>query len=69
MLVKTTEIKSIVDDNLELFTFRPKMPDEWKNDRYTWLNSLDIFYTMVQAEKVNTNFEFFGPVPSDCQKV
>ena len=42
------------------------MPDEWKNDRYTWLNSLDIFYTMVQAEKVNTNFKFFGPVPSDC---
>ena len=42
------------------------MPSEWKSNKYTWLNSLDIYYTMIQSEKVYKDFKFFGPVPSDC---
>ena len=64
--LKQKEIKSIVDENMNLFTFLPKMPEEWKKDKYTWLNSLDILYLMVLAEKVFPKFKFFGPVPSDC---
>ena len=64
--LKQPEIKHLVDDKLKYYTFRPKMPKEWKNNKYTWLNSLDILHTMIQAEKVYPNFKFYGPVPSDC---
>ena len=69
--LKQKEIKPLLRDEkegnkLELFTFKPEYPTEWKKDKYTWLNTLDIFYCMVQAEKVYPNYKFYGPVPSDC---
>lgn len=60
------EIKPVVSNEMKLFTFKPTMPDEWKKDKYTWLNSLDILYLMVLAEKIHKDFKFIGPVPSDC---
>jgi hypothetical protein len=54
------------DDEMKLYTFKPIMPEEWKKDKYTWLNSLDILYLMVLAEKMYKGFKFYGPVPSDC---
>tara|TARA_B110000037_G_scaffold183639_1_gene211971 strand:- start:339 stop:1172 length:834 start_codon:yes stop_codon:yes gene_type:complete len=64
--LKQKEIEDIVDDNMELFTFKVDMPEEWKNDKFTWLNSLDIYYFMILAEKVYKTFKFYKPVPSDC---
>ena len=64
--LKQPIIKKIIDDNLKYFTFKPEMPSEWKENKYTWLNSLDIYYTMIQTEKSYKDFKFLGPVPSDC---
>jgi len=64
--MKQPEIRSIVDKNMKLFTFRPKKPEEWKENKSTWLNNFDIKNTMIQVEKMYKNFKFFGPVPSDC---
>lgn len=64
--LKQKEIRNIVDDNMKYFSFKPKMPEEWKRDRYTWLNSLDILHLMILAEKLYDGFKFYGPVPSDC---
>tara|TARA_A100001015_G_scaffold295426_1_gene374387 strand:+ start:1278 stop:2105 length:828 start_codon:yes stop_codon:yes gene_type:complete len=46
--------------------FRPKMPDEWKKNKYTWLSNFDIEKVMDQYELVNNDYIFFGPVPVDC---
>ena len=63
---KVDVVKKIKDPNIHLFTFKPKQPEEWKTDKYTWLDTNNIFNVMVQAEKVYDDFVFFGPVPSDC---
>ena len=64
--LKQKEIEDIVDSNMELFTFKVDMPKEWKTNKFTWLNSLDIYYFMILAEKVYKSFKFYKPVPSDC---
>ncbi len=59
-------VKRLKDSQINLYTFKPKMPEEWKKNRYTWLNTYDILYVMKQYEKLHNDFIFMGVVPSDC---
>jgi hypothetical protein len=59
-------IKKIKDVDIELYTFKPNYPKSWIKDKYTWLNTYDIYYVMKQYEKANDDFIFMGPIPSDC---
>jgi hypothetical protein len=59
-------IKKLKDVEIELYTFKPKYPKEWFLNKYTWLNTYDIYYVMKQYEKLYTDFKFIGPIPSDC---
>ena len=45
--------------------FAPFTPLEWKKDKNTWLNSLDITNVMRQYEETHPNFKFLGPSPID----
>lgn len=63
---KVDKIRKLRDPTIHMFTFKPKMPKEWGNDKHTWLDTNNIFNVMVQAELVHKDFVFFGPVPSDC---
>jgi len=58
--------KSLNDPELNIETFRPKMPSEWKRNPRTWLTTTDIDEVMKQYERQYPDFLFFGPVPSDC---
>ena len=63
-------IKKINDEKIHLKTFRPKFPDEWKENKFEWLSSVDILNVMKQLEEADKQFTFLGPVPSDCpQKI
>jgi len=59
-------IKKLKDVEIEMFTFKPTYPKEWLKNKYTWLNTYDIFYVMKQYEKKINDFVFLGPIPSDC---
>ncbi len=59
-------VKRLKDANIELYTFKPKFPEEWKKNKYTWLNTYDILFVMKQYEKMRDDFIFMGVVPSDC---
>lgn len=59
-------IKKINDIEIQMNTFKPDYPKEWIKDNNTWLNTYDIFNVMKQYEKVNKDFVFLGPIPSDC---
>jgi hypothetical protein len=59
-------LKKVKDIEIEMYTFKPSYPKEWKKDKYTWLNTYDIYYVMKQYEKANDDFIFLGPIPSDC---
>jgi hypothetical protein len=59
-------IKKMKDIDIELYTFKPKYPKAWLKNKYTWLNTYDIYYVMKQYEKANDDFIFLGPIPSDC---
>ena len=63
---KIDEVKKIKDPNIHLFTFKPKKPKEWFENKHTWLDTNNIYHVMIQAEKLHNDFVFFGPVPSDC---
>lgn len=45
--------------------FRPKKPQEWNEDRYTWLNTYDILFVMQQYEELHKDFTFLGVHPID----
>lgn len=62
------EIKKLKDRKLKEDVFKPPMPDEWTNNKYTWLTTTDILKVMKQYEKMYKNFKFYGPVPVDCPK-
>lgn len=59
-------VHNLKDDEIEHFTFRPKMPTSWKKNKYTWLTTRDINQVMIQYEKQYNDFLFIGPVPADC---
>ena len=48
--------------------FKPKMPDDWKNEPNMWLNTTDIDNVMEQYEKYDDEFEYLGAHPIDAQK-
>lgn len=56
----------IKDKDIKEYTFKPKKPDSWKKNKYTWLNTYDILFVMRQFEKYYKDFRFIGPVPLDC---
>lgn len=45
--------------------FAPFSPLQWKKDKNTWLNSLDITNVMRQYEETHKDFKFIGPSPID----
>ena len=63
---KQSFIKKLKDTEIEMYTFKPEYPKEWLKDKYTWLNTYDIYYVMKQYERVFNDFIFVGPIPSDC---
>ena len=61
-------VKELRDKEINYYTFKPDIPDDWKDDKYAWLSNYDIYYVMKQYEKIFDDFIFLGPVPSDCHK-
>jgi len=61
-------VKELRDKDINYFTFKPDIPDDWKDDKYAWLSNYDIYYVMKQYEKIYDDFIFLGPVPSDCHE-
>jgi hypothetical protein len=59
-------IKKLKDTDIDLYTFKPKYPKEWLKNKYTWLNTYDIYFVMKQYEQLYDDFIFLGPIPSDC---
>jgi len=59
-------VKKMKDTEIELYTFKPTYPKSWISNKYTWLNTYDIYYVMKQYEKTYDDFMFLGPIPSDC---
>ena len=49
--------------------FAPAFPKEWKKNKNTWLNSLDISRVMKQYEDTYKNFRFLGPSPIDFNTI
>jgi len=46
-------------------SFRPTMPESWKDDPDTWLDSNNIADVMKQYEETYPEFKFFGTNPID----
>jgi hypothetical protein len=63
---KQSFVKKLKDSEIDMYTFKPTYPKEWLKNKYTWLNTYDIYYVMKQYEKVHNDFIFLGPIPSDC---
>ena len=63
---KQNFIKKLRDIDIEMYSFKPNYPKSWIKDKYTWLNTYDIYYVMKQYEKTYDDFVFLGPIPSDC---
>jgi hypothetical protein len=61
-------VRKLGDDEINYYTFKPDIPDDWKDDKYAWLSNYDIYYVMKQYEKIFDDFIFLGPVPSDCHE-
>lgn len=59
-------VKKLKNINIEMYTFKPKYPKAWLENKNTWLNTYDIYYVMKQYEKTHNDFVFLGPIPSDC---
>lgn len=59
-------VKKLNNSEINKFTFKPDYPQEWKKNKYTWLNTYDILRVMKQYEKKYDDFKFLGVVPSDC---
>ena len=60
------EIRELKNNTIQKYTFKPDLPVEWKKNKYTWLNTYDIYNIMNQYEKAHKDFKFLGAIPSDC---
>jgi hypothetical protein len=58
--IKDTPLANELFDN-----FKPIMPKKWSQNKYEWLNTLEIRNVMKQYETKHKDFEFIGPVPID----
>lgn len=54
-----------LQDKIKYFTFKPKMT----KTKYSWLSNNDINSILQQYQKLNTNFYYFGALPSDFYKI
>jgi hypothetical protein len=45
--------------------YSPKAPENWKNNPYTWLSTLEIDNKLEQYEKKYPEFKYFGATPID----
>jgi hypothetical protein len=55
-------------DTLNLYnsvSHRPKKPESWKENKYTWLTNFDLMNVMLQYEKKYRSFKFIGVFPID----
>ena len=53
------------DYEMKKNTFRPRKPDEWYEDKYTWLDTYNILDIMTQYQFKYDNFMFLGAFPID----
>lgn len=53
------------DYEMKKNTFRPRKPDEWYEDKYTWLDTYNILDIMAQYQFKYDNFMFLGAYPID----
>jgi len=60
------EIRELKNNTIQKYTFKPDVPIDWKKNKYTWLNTYDIYNVMNQYEKAHKDFKFLGAIPSDC---
>ena len=60
------EVKELKNKDIQSYTFKPDYPTSWKKNKYTWLNTYDIYNVMNQYEKHHKDFKFLGAIPSDC---
>ena len=61
--LKTELVKTLDNDDINFFTFRPDGPEK----KTEWLSTSDINNVMMQYEKQYNDFKFFGAVPYDFQ--
>tara|TARA_A100001015_G_scaffold245441_1_gene281391 strand:+ start:200 stop:871 length:672 start_codon:yes stop_codon:yes gene_type:complete len=63
-------INELKDDEIKEFKeyFRPKMPDDWKDEPNKWLNTSNIDNVLLQYEKAYPEFEYLGAHPIDAHK-
>ena len=59
-------IRKLKDIDIHAYTFKPRMPEEWKKNKSAWLSNFDIDMVMRQYEKIYPHFKYFSASPSDC---
>jgi hypothetical protein len=64
-LLKKSGLSNNDKKEIEEFAFRPKMPQEWKENMSTWLSDDDIRKVMEQYEVAYPEFKFLEVVPID----
>ena len=59
-------IKKLKDMDIQAYTFKPSMPEEWKKNKHTWLSNFDIDMVLKQYEKIYPQFKTYNSSLSDC---
>ncbi len=59
-------IRKLKDIDIQAFTFKPRMPNEWKKNKYTWLSNFDIDLVLKQYERIYPEFKTYNASASDC---
>ncbi len=59
-------IKKLKDIDIQAYTFKPHMPQEWKKNKNTWLSNFDIDMVLKQYERIYPEFKTYNSSPSDC---
>lgn len=54
-----------VRKKIQLESFAPNQPKEWKKNPNEWLSNFDIINVLIQYEKTYKNFYMIGPTPID----
>jgi hypothetical protein len=59
-------IRKLKDIDIQAYTFKPQMPEEWKQNKNAWLSNFDIDLVLKQYERIYPEFKTFNSSPSDC---
>jgi hypothetical protein len=54
-----------VRKKIQIDSFAPTQPKEWKKNPNEWLSNFDIINVLIQYEKTYKNFYLIGPTPID----